>query len=876
MKSIKVLEWIWKRPIISVGLVLVIFVSLSVSGFWITKKGSVVDYPIRNENNKWMAAEKAVKDSSINFSSPAFIYMRCYPHITRNHLLALIQFQERIEKFFVDKGLGDKFFILSLANAANYWKTDDAGGSFITQQMLNDSSFDVRAWVEKTLLRIDVNGGLAGEVSGEYEYFFVSIFPEQDFPELEMYRLTRAFLKGKDLSIWELYLIPKQEIDPSLLKVIGKKVNMTVEPMSWSEGRGEIDVQTNAVLWINVFGGVIFLSAMILLIVLLPRQVAVSLTIIVLAFLSNRALIGVFDFVSTWFGGFPYRDDVFCVLCATAPLIAGFSFPLRSFYKFNIEMEKALALSDGGEISDEVYWATWRNAFQKVFPAVSLVVFIAILDYLLYMGLQQYRGSRSMWQVAIFSATGIFLSYFLTVVFLPPFYKLIGGKKTEPYLKRLAKVENKKGFSGWVVSVNRRAVDSLSRFFLRRAVEKKPIAPVTVFVFTVILTIVFLSQGRLVTDSRPEELLESVPMGDVIRELRKPGRPGFCIDQVYVKADLNDAATLDRVWDYFVEMRKAGRMGFGPMNYFVSILKRDVPQYKIGGSIKKAVDDYVVGYLGEEASPGEIQEESRIFVSDIWNDVYNKMPDLMKHFLARDAETGEFSQAIFVLTLTTGSAAQMSAYSELFYEKAEEYNLEVEVPDTTPQYAEVDRMINQGPFNTPAPWGTLLNDAMSQATIVLIVFLVFARRNRKNGSQTKISPLVGGLLVAIPFTFSSMVVLLLMMLYHIPFDVATASIRSITVSVAVDLPIFLLFGFQSAIAGKGNFTETMMGEDMLHEANEVFTDFLVNALAFVPLITVSFVIVHRIGLMLDVAMLMFYIATMWMVLPFLRYAIKTK
>jgi hypothetical protein len=165
----------------------------------------------------------------------------------------------------------------------------------------------------------------------------------------------------------------------------------------------------------------------------------------------------------------------------------------------------------------------------------------------------------------------------------------------------------------------------------------------------------------------------------------------------------------------------------------------------------------------------------------------------------------------------------------------------------------------------------LLNDLMSVFMLFIIFFFVFHYLNTRRG--VKVRPVVGACLVAMPFAFASMVVLLVMMLRQIPYDVASASIRSITVAVGSDLPSFLIFGFMALLykAKNVDFEKLMQSAGMRHEANECFLDFFVNSLAFIFMVSVKLATVHRVGLMLELSMASLFIATIWMITPFFRY-----
>jgi hypothetical protein len=887
-KIIRFLEFFWKRPLVSVAMFLAAALIVILSGFWLVKKGSVVDYP-RNLNSRNVMAERDVRASAINLANPSLLYIRCYPRITKDHLLILDQFQRKAEKYFTDKGLGNKVFIASLASIVDYHSSDLS--NFITDKKLSDRSFDAEAWTEKIIPRIEVEGSLAGKIPGEYEYLLVTIFPNEDLPEFELSRLIRDFFKeghlsvwekmlrfalnADELTIWEIYLFPELKINPLFFEVNGKKVDITYELFSWQDGRLEIDARSNFETWGRVFGGICLFSLFFLLIFLLTRQAIVSVAIIVIAFLANRSLIGIFDLVTIYFyhGDYRYVEDVFSILNSPPSLIAGFSYPLRSFYKFNDEVCERFDLKNSqGEMGNQEYWKCWRKSFSLVFFALTLIVSISVQDYLVSLGIQQYNGARPMWQVAVFSSTGLILSYLLTVIFMPPFYRLIGGKKLAPYQKRF--VFAKSGTWGKISQFADRIVSTITGFFLRRAAARPPYFQIAIVGAVFTAAIIMLANGKLITDSKPEELLYSLPMGETAKELQKPGRPGFNFSQTSFYGEMDNAETLDSIWKYCQETKKAGRTMSGPMNFFVSILLRDVPQYRLGGSIKEAIRQFV-SLDFDDPSEAEIEKASRKLIRDIWHDLMSRKSTalLMKSFLAKNNPKSFYpDQMNMYFTYAGTKASSMADFIDRCYERAAKYLLEVKIPDKLALYAELDEQISLGLFGVKPPWGILLTDLVSIFMLFSVFFLVFVCQNRKS-QDVKVRPLVGASLVALPFAFSSMVILLVMMIRHIPYDVASASIKSITVAVGSDLPSFLIFGFVAILrkAKAADFEKIMLGAEMRREANECFLDFIVNSSAFIFLVLVSLATIHRVGLMLELSMCVLFLSTIWMITPFFRY-----
>ena len=113
-----------------------------------------------------------------------------------------------------------------------------------------------------------------------------------------------------------------------------------------------------------------------------------------------------------------------------------------------------------------------------------------------------------------------------------------------------------------------------------------------------------------------------------------------------------------------------------------------------------------------------------------------------------------------------------------------------------------------------------------------------------------------------------------MMALNIPLDIATSSIGSISVSVAVDLPIFFMGALQPLVLSGLTFEEALGSEKMVDETGKILSDFAINTPAFIPLVFSLFPIIFNIGYLMVLVMVMCTIGTMLIMAPMMRWRVN--
>ena len=155
-------------------------------------------------------------------------------------------------------------------------------------------------------------------------------------------------------------------------------------------------------------------------------------------------------------------------------------------------------------------------------------------------------------------------------------------------------------------------------------------------------------------------------------------------------------------------------------------------------------------------------------------------------------------------------------------------------------YPQVDHYVRQG---------KMTNIFVSQIGIALICGLLIAWRNRRL-TQQWLSPLWGGLAMALPLFFATAVLGVVMWILEIPLDMATASIGALTINAATDFSLYLAMSYQRAL--QSSTAEAALADALGQQGEVIIADCLLNTVCFLPLLASSFLPVRELGWMMGV------------------------
>ena len=140
-------------------------------------------------------------------------------------------------------------------------------------------------------------------------------------------------------------------------------------------------------------------------------------------------------------------------------------------------------------------------------------------------------------------------------------------------------------------------------------------------------------------------------------------------------------------------------------------------------------------------------------------------------------------------------------------------------------------------------------------------------------SESKLKPIVGSIVISLPFLFASAMILIVMILLGVPLDISTAIIGAMAINVASDFSIYIVHSYTERIFAGSNHDQAISFA-MREKGGIVLADMVLNSICFLPLMISSFVPVARLGWMMATMLVFAAIGSLIIMPPLLRYAIK--
>jgi predicted RND superfamily exporter protein len=194
----------------------------------------------------------------------------------------------------------------------------------------------------------------------------------------------------------------------------------------------------------------------------------------------------------------------------------------------------------------------------------------------------------------------------------------------------------------------------------------------------------------------------------------------------------------------------------------------------------------------------------------------------------------------------------------------------------SPTYADVEIL----PFEKTATYastnqeiviGKPLNVLASQILVMAVCAAWMYVRER----LTLRASIRAGAAMSIPFLFSSAAILIVMMTFAVPLDIATAAIGPLSINASIDFSVYyavVYVALRRRLEHDRAVTETMESEGVA-----ITTDFLLNTIVFMPLVFLgTFIPVERLGWMMVTMLFFAWVGAMMVMPPALRFALEEK
>lgn len=621
-----------------------------------------------------------------------------------------------------------------------------------------------------------------------------------DTPDSMIVTISLILPKGADES--ELYVALKEFMEEKsvsrfdLLFSPAIRTPENVRVVGWSVARVELYALARA----GVFATV---TPIILLAIFIfargklgsLRQTLALIAAVAFAFAATRGSITLLDFFGVYGG--PWREEIFTILAYAVALIPGCSFSLRRFEAFN-------ALPSAYR-----YEMRWYVSSLKTRGTFAFVAVVSAFGFAALMGMPGVFGSRSLFQLGVLSGLAVLYAWATSRVLLPALYRAFGGEHDS--------VHTHKGLTSKVT----RFLASLAIYWSRKSVAG--IICTLVITGTMILAMVVVILGKVTIENDPREFLQNAPIGETIREYEKPGQPGgFNTHVVHIlptSVTMNDPQFLSAALQFGDDLRTLSgvRSVVNPAD----------------GAVQYAEENFSIAWKTE---PEEV-------LGTVWRDMRNEQLFVVGRFVG----DGEHVNGIALVVI--GSDASTRGMRELrsaIESAAARYTpvFTAELPGKISLYPEVDGAVTD----------TALGNVVQSLVLVIFAGGLWlssgVRRKRMRVLAHK------GTIAAVPFILALSALVLVMAVFRIPVDISTAAIGAIAISVAIDMPIFVLVALQSGDEKR-----------VVRELETAVADALVNAPPFLALCLSAFPSVFRFGLLIVTVIIVCAFATLFVMLP---------
>lgn len=449
----------------------------------------------------------------------------------------------------------------------------------------------------------------------------------------------------------------------------------------------------------------------------------------------------------------------------------------------------------------------WQEA-RKVDGMIATTAFIAIVGFatLWTFDLQPIR------ELGLGAAVGTAGLLLLTVVMTPAVGLLAGmrpfGRRT-PRQNRLALV------------VQRRLdalITACTRLVMWLATGPRPWVLIAVLSGLFLTVAALFHSGGILSYTRPVKFLRGTFLEQSAGLLNQPGQPGFSGLGILVEpaqgGDGKNPRFLQRAWELQAALEKLPRVR--EVSSVLATLHKIAQE-----SWKKPFP----------ATPEEVDAAFVLLES-------RQAPTVQRHLY--------YSGGVRI-SLSFGDEPSTAVgeliQSILTLARLDFPELKVNTFGRATLYPAVDAYIREGKVS---------NVFTSQILIAMLCGVLLYWRNRQLTGQY-LCPIRGGVVMAVPLFFSTMVIGILMWRLKIPLDMATAAIGALAINAATDFSLYFAMTYQRALASLSPLEA--LHSAMREEGRVIVADCLLNTVCFMPLVTSHFLPVQGVGWMMGVLLI---------------------
>lgn len=163
------------------------------------------------------------------------------------------------------------------------------------------------------------------------------------------------------------------------------------------------------------------------------------------------------------------------------------------------------------------------------------------------------------------------------------------------------------------------------------------------------------------------------------------------------------------------------------------------------------------------------------------------------------------------------------------------------------------------------------NAGGGEFVVIFFCILIIMQKSRLLASR-RLSPLLGGVIMGVPFVFASAVTFLLMMALKIPLDVSTAMITALAINASVDFSIYYVDAYLEALTR--NDRDSAVAIAMREKGEIIINDIVLDSVCFFHLVFSHFIPISRLGWMMIVMIIACGIGSLVIMASILRHAVE--
>lgn len=649
-------------------------------------------------------------------------------------------------------------------------------------------------------------------VGKNFDYATVVVFVPRGYNEPKIYWDVKGLLENRQTAWWEKYW--SYQIKP------------IPENDKWSATGWVISRET---IKLTVFQDTIKLislgSAIIFLILWLTfksiPQAALSLGLIVVSLLLVRGSIHVLNLLGyETFFGFPLDEKVYILFVYTNNLAQGCSYFVISFLAFNRMRRENPGLNE-----KEI----WGKIIREVHPKILLTSLIATGGLL---GLFSFPV-RAIQEMGILAGIGVGFLTLFSLTILPASYYIMCS-----YWPRCLPTAHNQQHTMFDS-----VVDWIIRLFCWLVIghPKKVISASFAAIF---LAGILIAQGKMLLGTNALDFIKGTPDYDSATFLNDRNgadvlvisvEPAAISDKKSIYEDVNFIGRVAKFQEKIEKLPYAGKT------------------ISIADSIAQASQAVFSKDL-----PGNPMENRNIFTL-LENSPFD--PDLLESLYAnnQDGYGNGYGIKILAPTRVMGDSVLFRKFGSQVKEIAKQDFPDLRITRGGKNYlwGVQDELIG---------YGKPINVLTSTAWVILIcaVWLFFSQK----GNAKKISPIYGGIIMALPLTFATAIIALAMIALKYPLNQANCVIMAMAIGISIDFSIHLVSSYKEKSKETQN-NKTAIKLSLEEAGSCIIPDTLANSLGLTPLFISQFQPVSEIGIFAPLMIILSAIGAMMFLMAML-------